>query len=262
MARLSCLLRKASWWTPFVVLASLIQTAHATSCQAEHIDETVTVQQVYDGDTVLLTDQRRVRFIGINTPERGRNGQKDEPVYAEARKQLLAMLTRHNMRIQLQFGQDKYDRYQRLLAHPFLPDGKNLSAELLQRGLGFVVAIPPNLGLHDCYIQSEQFAQKQKRQIWNHAYFKPRNINELRQRDAGYRRIQGIVRHVGQSRGSIWINFDNDVALRINRVNLKHFNYEIKQLTGKRIEARGWLTYRKEKYMMNIMHPSSIIIQP
>ncbi len=42
--------------------------------------ETVTVAQVTDGDTIKLTDGRRVRYIGMNTPERG------QPYYEQATK--------------------------------------------------------------------------------------------------------------------------------------------------------------------------------
>ena len=40
--------------------------------------EFVSVSKVVDGDTIELTDGRRVRYIGINTPERG------QPFYDEA----------------------------------------------------------------------------------------------------------------------------------------------------------------------------------
>ncbi len=33
--------------------------------------ETVTVQRVIDGDTCVLQDKRRVRYLGINAPEKG-----------------------------------------------------------------------------------------------------------------------------------------------------------------------------------------------
>jgi endonuclease YncB( thermonuclease family) len=40
--------------------------------------ETATVAKVVDGDTIELSDGRKVRYIGINTPER------DQPYYQEA----------------------------------------------------------------------------------------------------------------------------------------------------------------------------------
>lgn len=36
------------------------------------------VEHVYDGDTVRLADGRKVRLIGVNTPELGREGRADE----------------------------------------------------------------------------------------------------------------------------------------------------------------------------------------
>src|SRR5262245_48039056 len=42
--------------------------------------ETATVAQVVDGDTVELVGGRRLRYIGLNTPER------DQPYYNEAKE--------------------------------------------------------------------------------------------------------------------------------------------------------------------------------
>jgi len=49
--------------------------------------ETGKVQKVYDGDTVLLSDGRKVRYLGINTPE------WQEPFYLKVKRlnELLVM---------------------------------------------------------------------------------------------------------------------------------------------------------------------------
>jgi micrococcal nuclease len=65
--------------------------------------ETATVAQVVDGDTVELTDGRRVRYIGINTPER------DQPYYqeaTEANRQLVG-----GKDVQLEFDAETFDEF-------------------------------------------------------------------------------------------------------------------------------------------------------
>ena len=42
---------------------------------------------VFDGDTVMLGDHRRIRYIGINAPEVAHENQKAEPWAAEAKKE-------------------------------------------------------------------------------------------------------------------------------------------------------------------------------
>jgi len=48
--------------------------------------EILTVIQVIDGDTCLLEDGRRIRYLGINAPERERESRErdDDPQFEEA----------------------------------------------------------------------------------------------------------------------------------------------------------------------------------
>ncbi len=71
--------------------------------------ETATVVQVVDGDTVELSTGRRLRYIGLNTPER------DQPYYNEAReanRQLVEGKT-----VALEWDVETVDQYGRNLAY-------------------------------------------------------------------------------------------------------------------------------------------------
>jgi micrococcal nuclease len=87
--------------------------------------DTVTVAKVVDGDTIELTDGRRVRYIGINTPER------DQPYYkeaTEANRQLVAGKT-----LQLEFDAETFDQYGRTLAYIWM-DGEMVNLAMLRNG--------------------------------------------------------------------------------------------------------------------------------
>lgn len=57
------------WLLALALLFALLpQAAHASACPATSSSERVHVVYVYDGDTVKLSDGRRLRLIGINTP--------------------------------------------------------------------------------------------------------------------------------------------------------------------------------------------------
>lgn len=95
--------QKASNWTlfAFIALTSFTSPLYADNCTVSQFDETVNVDHVYDGDTIKLIDGRKLRLIGINTPERGRNGKKDEPFYQAAKNNFSKLLRKITIKLKL-----------------------------------------------------------------------------------------------------------------------------------------------------------------
>jgi len=95
------------------------------------------VVNVFDGDTLLVESrgrQYKIRVLGINTPEVDGPYRKAEPFgkEASARTKELAM----GKKITLEYGgQDKADKFGRLLAYVTLPDGQDLGRILISEGL-------------------------------------------------------------------------------------------------------------------------------
>ena len=85
--------------------------------------ETATVLRVIDGDTCLLEDGRRVRYLGINSPEKG------EPHAMEATLANNALVGGKTIR--MEFLRAREDRYGRLLAYVFV--NETLVNEVLVR---------------------------------------------------------------------------------------------------------------------------------
>jgi len=50
--------------------------------------ENAKVKWVYDGDTLLLTDKRKIRIIGVDTPETRHHKQRAEAYGAKAKEAL------------------------------------------------------------------------------------------------------------------------------------------------------------------------------
>ena len=101
------------------------------------------VVRVYDGDTIILEDKKQIRLLGINTPEIESRLRAEEPGGVAAKKWLQAQLQEE--KVYLEYDQPKRDKYKRLLAHVFTPDGKHINQALLENGLAFVSIIPPNV---------------------------------------------------------------------------------------------------------------------
>ena len=91
-------------------------TALADICLPASIDESgVEVSGVHDGDTLRLADGRKVRLLGIDSPELGRDGRPDQAFAARAREHLRGLIEQADWRVSLSVDRDRYDRYGRLL---------------------------------------------------------------------------------------------------------------------------------------------------
>ncbi len=241
-------------------LTSQAYSTTQSSCDPDLSDETVEITYVIDGDTVILKDDRHVRLIGINTPEIGRNGKPSEQGADAARKYLLSLLQENN-EVFLKFDIQRFDRYNRTLAHLFLPDGKNIQAGLLAEGLATPLTIPPNLKYLDCYLHHSNQAMISQRGLWELDQYKPLPSTALYKGIRGYRIIIGKVEHVGKSRSSIWINLAGNFAVRIKREDLKYFNESaLQELEDKLIQVRGWIYNNNKEFRINLRHRSDIML--
>lgn len=110
------------------------------------------VTSVTDGDTIEVrigSVGYRVRYIGINTPER------DEVCYDEARRANLALVGGRT--VTLVAERENTDRFGRLLRYVYA-DGIFVNARLIEEGWAEVVQYPPNVGFASQFIALEQAA--------------------------------------------------------------------------------------------------------
>ncbi|WP_052948647.1 thermonuclease family protein [Mesobacillus campisalis] len=128
--------------------------------------QTATVRRAIDGDTIELTSRKRVRLIGINTPE---STYKMETFGQEAKDFTEEKLG--GRAIWLQRDVSEYDRYGRLLRYVWLelPWEQNLeyqirtkmfNAHLILNGYAELSAFPPDV-LYSFYFR--QFAWEARR---------------------------------------------------------------------------------------------------
>jgi len=224
-------------------------------CVSTHFDGKVVIKYVIDGDTVILTDNRHVRLIGINTPEISHSDNKPSEAGAELARKSLMQLLKNQQQVQLLYGKERLDKHGRTLAHIYLKNGLNIQAEMLRQGLAMPLRIAPNLALMDCYSAISLIAKKEKRGLWASSRYKTHHVFSLSGSEKGFYFISGKVEQVTESRSSIWINLGNNVALRIHKEDLNNFNKnDLMSLLGKTIEASGWLYRRNKQLRMRIRH--------
>ncbi|MBL8161777.1 MAG: thermonuclease family protein [Anaerolineae bacterium] len=119
--------------------------------------EDATVNFVIDGDTIDVTingQSQRVRYIGVNTPER------DEVCYNEARQANTLFVNGKTVRLVKDV--ENTDRYDRLLRYVYV-DGLFVNQALIEQGYAEVVSYPPNTAHYQTFRQLEQEARNANR---------------------------------------------------------------------------------------------------
>ena len=117
----------------------------------------VLVQRVIDGDTVVLANGDRVRYIGMDTPERG------ERLFDEATEYNRRLV--EGRRVRLMKDESDKDRFGRLLRYVLAGDIL-VNAELVREGLAEAKRYKPDVKFADCFDALMQEARDNKRGLW------------------------------------------------------------------------------------------------
>lgn len=235
----------------FAETTNAVQT-DAVLCPPQRIEQTARVNYVYDGDTLQLESGRKIRLIGIDTPEVfSRKYQIPTDIKQQglqARDALQALLNQSSRRVQLAYGQEPQDRYGRTLAHVFLPDGTNLQAELIARGHAIAFTTPPNDRMSDCYRTQEQGARQQQLGIWQLPQYRIRHTQQTLDQLDGFHRLQGQVTEVTQSKSRIRLRLGPQIEVNIYKNDWANFSlHQLLNLQGKTVRVRGWVSPVKQR---------------
>lgn len=240
---LPALLKKAPLVGAFF-MAAIWQAPAQAFCPAPAGLAMASVRQVVDGDTLRLVDGRSVRLIGINAPEIGRRGKRSEALAETARRRLASLVRENGGRVGLHIGREPRDKYGRTLAQVYGRSGDNLSARLLAEGLGYRIAVAPNVGLVACQRQAERRARQAGLGVWrNHRVLAAQDL-----RRSGFALVRGRVSDIQRGRSGIRIELDRSLVVQVP-AKLRHaFSPALTSaLQGRRIEVRGWVLDRSRQ---------------
>ena len=218
------------------------------------------MQHAIDGDSLLLANGRQVRLIGINAPELGIDGRPDQPLARAAKTRATQLVERRAVALTL--DREPTDRHDRLLAYVSLPDGTDLQLTLLREGLAWCVAIPPNVARAKEYCAAEREARAARRGVWAEPAYQPTPADRLGSADTGFRHVAGVVRRVGRSKHTIYLDLDPRFSVTIPLEAWAHFPASTQPIPGQRIVARGWVTEYKNSLRMRIAHPAMLEVAP
>jgi endonuclease YncB( thermonuclease family) len=148
-------------WVLFWVLCSYLFLLGPVAA-----DERVRVNKVYDGDTIVLEDGRKVRYLGINSPE------FQEPFYLKAKRLNESLVL--GKEIRLEFDQERIDGYNRILAYVYAGD-EMVNARLVKEGLAHVFLIGPSRRHSALLLQAQALAKQNRAGIWS-ARARPKDL--------------------------------------------------------------------------------------
>lgn len=140
-----------------VILFLLLFSALSLPVNAER------VTRVVDGDTIVLDDGRRVRYIGVNTPEVHHPRLGAQPGGREAAAKNRELVAGRSVR--LEYDVQPTDRYGRSLAYVYVGQ-MMVNAEMVRRGYAQVMTVPPNVRHQDLFLSLQREAREAGRGLW------------------------------------------------------------------------------------------------
>lgn len=154
--------RKRRWAVEACLVAALLAATAALSQYRPAPSGGAHVDRAIDGDSVLLADGHRIRYLLVDTPEKG------EPFYAEAVAANEELVLGKQVRLEL--DREPRDDYGRTLAYVFAIDNRGhevfVNAELVRRGLAFLYVVGANQARRDEILAAQREAAEAARGRW------------------------------------------------------------------------------------------------
>ena len=223
------------------------------------------VEDVIDGDTVLLDDGRQVRLVGIQAPKLplGRPNYPTWPLAPEAKAALRELLLGEE--VTLGFGGAERDRNGRVLAHLFRePDGLWIQGEMLRRGLARVYTFADNRALAGRLYEQERAARLAGMGLWALAYYAVLAPEAAGQALDQFAVVEGRVLSADERRGTGYLNFGSDWKSDFTAVIRPEASgvfaqegIDVAAYEGRRIRVRGWVESLNGP-MIEVTHPEQI----
>ncbi|MDI9594587.1 MAG: thermonuclease family protein [Atribacterota bacterium] len=125
------------------------------------IAQTYQASKVIDGDTIELSNEEWIRYIGINAPEL-RNGIPD-PYSQEAFEANRNLVI--GKEAYLEFDVQERERYDRMLAYTYFDD-LFIYTWLVENGYTQIMTIPPNVTYQDLLLELQTKTREENRGLW------------------------------------------------------------------------------------------------
>ncbi|WP_394203832.1 thermonuclease family protein [Shewanella waksmanii] len=249
---LRSLLASTLLYLPFTALAQSL-------CVPTQYDETVTLDYVVDGDTLVLSDGRSVRLIGVDSPEIDREYPELSEPYANRARSFMQSLVKQGQTLQLAFDRKKLDPYGRTLAYVYTQEGQHLQEALLKQGFA-KARVYQNDYFWQCLNGVEAHARDAQWGLWSHPSYQAKQVSQLNRDDRNqWREITGTVTGFERKGQHLWLIIDEKFYVGIPREDFRKFSNILNlNLLESAVIVRGQLYYSYKKWQLISYHPSQI----
>ncbi len=134
-----------------------------------NLDDSYLVSRVVDGDTIdVIIDNKtkRIRIIGLDTPEVVDPRREVECFGPEASKHAKELLENKYVRLEIDSTQDNKDKYGRLLRHVVLADGKRFAEIMISQGYAHEYTYNKPCKYQKEYLLAEAEAKQESLGMW------------------------------------------------------------------------------------------------
>ncbi|MBX2839145.1 MAG: thermonuclease family protein [Gammaproteobacteria bacterium] len=243
--------------TAILLQSTAVDTAFAT-CLKNATREAVKIASITDGDTVVLQDQRKVRIIGVNTPELNAQKPWSRALARRAANAVERWLEKQSS-VYLVSGIDPFDHHQRSLAHLMGSSDQLLSEHLLQQGLAAASPVHPNTRCADHLAKQERDSRTAGSGVWrkeNPWFVIDTTLNKRQHR--GFRIVQAKLVNISNTKKKYTLVLQS--GLRVNIRKSIYQSLEVVPKTGETIEVRGWVSFRSKQPSISLHHATNLSI--
>jgi micrococcal nuclease len=216
------------------------------------------VVAVYDGDTLKIQfpggSERRVRLIGIDTPEL--SDEKEETRLEARLARRFAFHYLYRKKVELTYEQELEDKYGRLLAYVWI-EGALFNEFILKQGFARVFWAFP-YSFKERFIRAQQEAREKGRGFWQKKPYPVVPAQDIRAHIGELGRVRFICARVRRRTDFLFLDpEEGDFAVLIPDENLSFFP-GWKSWKGRALEAGGFLEEYRNQPQIMVFFPSQL----
>lgn len=152
-----------------VVNENLVVNTNTETSKPVNTQKTYLVTKVVDGDTLTISKDGSsvtLRLIGIDTPETVHPSKPVECFGTEASNKAKSLLSGKYITLETDESQGTYDKYQRILAYVYLPDGTMFNKYMISEGYAYEYTYGIPYKYQSEFKQAQNSAKQNKKGLW------------------------------------------------------------------------------------------------